>query len=320
MNLEAITGYKAAIDAYLQSFLQQKAQSAVNDLQKDAITHIQTFAQSGKTIRGSLILFAVALTGNDPQKYIAIAAGLELIHSGLLIQDDVMDNDELRRGELAVHKQYQDIYKDVRVSESMAANVADLCFFYGFELLAAQPQVLAMVNQELARVVAGQMHDVVAPVAGRTFTQEEILQLYTNKTGRYTFSLPLMMGAHVAGATEQTLQTLEQLGEHIGLVFQIRDDELNLIGDPAKTGKSVGSDLDNGKQTLLAFYLQNNNEWEEVKTNATVYLNSKTQHDINTLLAQYTTKAKELINTLQIDDAHKQTLVKLADFVKTREN
>jgi geranylgeranyl diphosphate synthase type I len=75
--------------------------------------------------------------------------------------------------------------------------------------------------------------------------------MYTHKTGRYSFSLPLLAGAAIADAPGELRGKLETFGESIGLLFQIRDDELGLFGDERELGKPVGSDVREGKKTLL---------------------------------------------------------------------
>jgi geranylgeranyl diphosphate synthase type I len=88
--------------------------------------------------------------------------------------------------------------------------------------------------------------------AGQEFpSEQEILRLYTWKTARYSFSLPLSAGALLAGCSESQVKALERVGELAGLAFQMRDDELGLFGNPEETGKVKGSDLREGKKTLL---------------------------------------------------------------------
>ena len=80
---------------------------------------------------------------------------------------------------------------------------------------------------------------------------DDILRMYKYKTGRYSFSLPLLAGALIAGAHRDLREKLEAFGENLGLLFQIRDDELGLFGDEKELGKPVGSDVREGKKTIL---------------------------------------------------------------------
>jgi geranylgeranyl diphosphate synthase type I len=77
------------------------------------------------------------------------------------------------------------------------------------------------------------------------------MTLYAHKTGRYSFSLPLVAGALLAGKTLDQCKSLEALGEHMGVAFQIRDDELGIFGSQEELGKPIGSDIREGKKTLF---------------------------------------------------------------------
>ena len=95
------------------------------------------------------------------------------------------------------------------------------------------------------------MQDVAWGASKSSVGVDEIVAMYTHKTGRYSFSLPLLAGAMIAEAPEKLRGTLAALGESIGVLFQIRDDELGLFGDERELGKPVGSDIREGKKTVL---------------------------------------------------------------------
>jgi geranylgeranyl diphosphate synthase type I len=95
------------------------------------------------------------------------------------------------------------------------------------------------------------MEDIWYGSAGGVPSEKVILSLYARKTGRYSCSLPLMAGAALAGAAESELEELSRLGEAMGVLFQIRDDELGVFGDEADLGKPVGSDVREGKKTIF---------------------------------------------------------------------
>jgi geranylgeranyl diphosphate synthase type I len=118
------------------------------------------------------------------------------------------------------------------------------------------PRLIGLVSRELSYVAAAQMLDVYRGAQDRLkLSENDILRLYTYKTARYTFSLPLLCGALLARAAEKQLPRLEKIGELLGIIFQIKDDELGLFGDSDKTGKPVGSDIKEGKKNLYYYYL-----------------------------------------------------------------
>ena len=113
---------------------------------------------------------------------------------------------------------------------------------------------MTLCSREMTGVGLGQMQDIRAGVLPVTPSEEDVFSLYVHKTGRYTFSLPLMAGALVGGADDTSLEALSRLGELLGVVFQVRDDELGLFGSQQEIGKPVGTDLNEGKQTI--FYVK----------------------------------------------------------------
>ena len=96
-------------------------------------------------------------------------------------------------------------------------------------------QIISLASREFAAVTIAQQFDIASSYLSHQSTKDEIISLYRTKTARYTFSLPLMMGALLANVDDKTLKTLEAFGEAAGILFQIRDDELSIIGDPKKT-------------------------------------------------------------------------------------
>jgi geranylgeranyl diphosphate synthase type I len=133
-----------------------------------------------------------------------------------------------------------------------------VAFFLGFQTLSAPPVpqatragLAALCAGELSRVAVAQMQDVAWGAGPDPAPEGEVLRLYTYKTGRYTFSIPLAAGALLSSCGPQPLAALEELGECLGILFQLRDDLLGLFGSERELGKPVGSDVREGKKTLL---------------------------------------------------------------------
>lgn len=217
--------YKSLIDTFLLQFLASKktAFSDVHTFGHDVLDKIQKMVIAGKTIRGSLVLVSYCFTHNEPSEdAIKAAAAMELFQTALVIHDDIMDRDTVRRGLPSMHVQYK--------SDALAMCVGDILFFLAFELLGSIQtdavtlgRILRLAGREYQAVGIAQMADV----AKSAKTKEEILSLYTYKTARYTFALPLMIGAILAGTTKDTLRYLESYGVALGVLFQIRDDMLD---------------------------------------------------------------------------------------------
>lgn len=251
----------------------------------DFLERLAPYATTGKLLRGNLICFSFRIfSGREPdQSVIDVAVALELMHSALLIHDDVMDNDEYRRGKPSMHTQYVRVGTDHKLVElerfgsNMAICGADLCLFIAFGLLADKPSVIGQLfSTALIEVCDGQMQDIYYQSAMARPSKKAIYDLMRTKTASYTLSLPLMVGASLAGQPSKTLNDLRRIGNAAGLIYQIRDDELGTLGDTSKTGKPVGADIREGKKTLLYYYLmkrcggQTRSELEEIFGNQNI--------------------------------------------------
>jgi geranylgeranyl diphosphate synthase, type I len=259
------------IAATLTGFFAEKKSwlARVNPLGPDAGRRLLEFALQGKMIRGCLVQLGYSLAresraGSEPPESVLMASSaMELFQSGLLVHDDIMDRDILRRGKPSIFRQYAEEAErgrsadPPRTGEALGICAGDVAYFLAFELLsrvagepAALREVLALCARELAAVGIAQMQDVSWGGSKIGVTDAEILRMYTWKTGRYSFSLPLMVGSLIGGAPAILCEELEKLGECMGLLFQIHDDELGLFGSEQELGKPVGSDVREGKKTL----------------------------------------------------------------------
>lgn len=228
------------------------------DLQK----RLPEYALRGKLIRGALVPFGWSLYREDLAPRAAYDAGvaMELLQSFLLIHDDIMDRDPIRRGKPAIHAQYETVTPaggDAPwYGASMGICAGDVSAFAAIELLATldipaemSRNLMALVAREIVTVGLAQMQDIHHGYIAEA-GEEAILQVFTYKTGRYTFSLPLSFGARLAGIGGPELVRLERLGEILGRIFQIRDDRLGLFGSADEIGKPAGTDVRSDKKTL----------------------------------------------------------------------
>jgi geranylgeranyl diphosphate synthase, type I len=233
----------------------------------DVLRRLERFTRKGKTIRGGLVALGCEMAGGRAAGPAAVRAGvaLELIQSGLLIHDDIMDRDPRRRGGPSVHEQYAVLApapggpEAAHFGMSLAICAGEIAIFLAFEAIAGLPgpagrtaAVERLFAAEFGLVGLGQMFDIEAGTTRRPVPRRRILEIYRAKTARYSFYLPLAAGWLLGGGRRSTLPALERLGEDLGLAFQIKDDELGLYGRPSATGKPVGSDIREGKRTLYA--------------------------------------------------------------------
>lgn len=264
---------KPEISALLGEFLESKKVllSSVNGWGSEVPSRLLDFTAPGKMLRGGLVLLSHDLYyGKSKSAAMQAAAAMELFQSGFLIHDDIMDRDLLRRGKESLFYQYKIVgekegFKDpYHFGESMGICAGDITFFLSFEILSGldcpadiRNDIIKLFSGEFTSVGLAQMQDVYFGSLGESPGEDAVLRLYRYKTGRYTFSLPLVTGAILAGAGIEAREKLTLLGEDLGLIFQIKDDEIGLFGEPDRTGKPVGSDLKESKKTLYHYYLLN---------------------------------------------------------------
>jgi geranylgeranyl diphosphate synthase, type I len=216
----------------------------------------------GKRLRPAFCHWGFVGAGGDPDDPLVVDAGaaLELLHAFALFHDDVMDDAERRRGNPTTHAVFRDDHEGAawagesrRFGEGVAILVGDLAFVYADQLLSAAPPTAWSIWNELRiELNIGQYLDLVGSARSvRDVERAERICRY--KSGKYTVERPLHLGAALARPTDvvPVLDGLSAYGLPLGDAFQMRDDVMGAFGDPALTGKPVGTDLREGKPTPL---------------------------------------------------------------------
>ncbi|MFW5686105.1 MAG: polyprenyl synthetase family protein [Spirochaetota bacterium] len=260
---------------------QGESYTGVNAWAPDLRDRLLEFTARGKLIRGSLVAATAEALGRTPDDDVyTVAAAVELVQSFLLVHDDIMDEDPIRRGMPAIYEQYRRYgeergYTHVRrFGESMGICGGDVAVLMALSSLAGiaadaetRVRLVRLLSDEIAKVGVAQMADVANGHSPTAASEEEIVSVYRFKTGRYTFSLPLMLGAMLAAADRRLIDLLSTWGEIQGVVFQIRDDHLGLMGETGEIGKPSASDVTSNKQTLHRLHLFERlpgSEWADV--------------------------------------------------------
>ena len=233
-------------------------------------------AAGGKLLRPRLLLAAHAAFADAPtENAIRAAAALELLHLAFLLHDDVIDRDLVRLGAPNLIARRRDAARASGVGEAEALRYGGSCaILAGDLLLSAAHRIIAELDapvadrRALTGVVAdaidaaaiGEHADLVLSLRGHA-DEGAILRTMEQKTARYSFSAPLRMGALLGRAEPAVIEALGFIGTTIGVAFQARDDVLGVFGDPSLTGKSVVSDLREGKLTLLVAHARSHPAW-----------------------------------------------------------
>ncbi len=225
---------------------------------------LKQFSMSGKMIRGGLVYLGAKTGGKvDVKRVLSASAAIEILHSGMLIHDDIMDGDRVRRGNASLHHHYEKIGKRESLAtpehfgSSMGICAGNIAYFLAVSMLSGinfhendQKESISFILDEILTVGLGQMEDLYLGMRKMHASRKEVLETYRLKTARYTFSLPLCLGARIGGAKRGNLELLEKFGENLGVAYQVRDDELGLFNSSEEIGKSTFSDLREGKKTL----------------------------------------------------------------------
>jgi geranylgeranyl diphosphate synthase type I len=337
----------ADLDRFLSA--KRKAVSGLRPWGNDVIGRLAGFTRKGKMIRGGLVSLSCEMAGGRVLPA-AIRAGtaFELIQSGLLIHDDIMDRDARRRGAPSIHEQYARLAESAGIRDpahfgtSMAICAGEIAIFLAFEALAGLPgirtraaAVQALFAAEFGLVGLGQMRDIQAGATVGPLREREVLDLYRYKTARYSFALPLAAGWALAGGRASVRSKLEDLGEDLGLVFQVKDDELGLFGDEKLLGKPVGSDIRQGKKTLHYLRLIDRAAGPDRDMVGSVFGRQEAseadilrvrdlaarlgvREDVDRIMERHARRASKAIRELPVDDEYRQILQSLLDYSLSR--
>ena len=283
-------------------------------------------------LRPALCLITAEAVGGQKENALKAGSAIELIHTFSLIHDDIMDDDDMRRGMPSVHKVW---------GEDVAILAGDTLFSKAFEIIIGSNQELtspAQINNALATVADACVKICEGQALDMGFedrfdvTEDEYMEMIFKKTGAL-IAAATKVGAIMGGASDEVVDAMYEYGRLIGLAFQIQDDYLDLASDEETLGKPIGSDIGKGKMTIIAInglssagddseklleiLKDENNSQADIdlaieiltKCGAIEYARNLAQDSVN--------QAKEVLEILP-DSSSKQVLSDIADFVLER--
>jgi len=226
--------------------------TANNALEKKLIEAMKySLEAGGKRLRPALVLEGYRLFKDDYKKALPFACAMEMVHTFSLIHDDLpaIDNDDFRRGKPTNHKAF---------GECTAILAGDGLLDYAYKVISDDMQnsenisnkvkALGIFSNNIFNMIKGEFVDT--DLEGKDVLLDELMYMHNNKTGAL-IKASLLMGATLAGATNDELKVLEEYANLIGLTFQIKDDILSETGDELRLGKPVGHDSKSGKRTFV---------------------------------------------------------------------
>ncbi len=282
MTQTRTTRLRDQFDARLDGFFaEQGVRATLHDERfRELWTRLRTLSQGGKRIRPLMLLTAHdGLGGNRRDDAMRAAVGVELLHTALVIHDDIIDGDLQRRGAPNITATFAADARgrglsEVRArswGETMALLAGDLLLTAAVREVAriaapahVREHVLAALDEAVYLAASGEQADVAYGIGLEHPDAEAIRAMMQRKTACYTFETPLRMGAALADAAEPLVHRLGEIGRSLGILFQLRDDLLGAFGTPEVTGKSASSDLREGKVTMLVAYARDEPAWTAV--------------------------------------------------------
>jgi geranylgeranyl diphosphate synthase, type I len=350
---ETLDDFRKKIDLEIGKYLSRVIQESKKQdiFIADALGNVKKFVLSGgKRLRSALMYYGyLGAGGTEKEKMLKTAVSIELVHAFLLIHDDIMDRDEKRHGVDTIYHAYSKIGKKLfpktdynHFGTSMALVIGDMVGAMGNQIIfdsKFRPEIIMRALSKLQSIISitaiGQSQDLYIEYKGKA-SEKEIMRMYENKTAKYTIEGPLHLGALLGGGSDEMMKKLSQFAIPVGIAFQIQDDILGVFGSESKTGKAVGADVREGKQTILVakarqkYNRQQKNIFEKALGNPD--LNKKDLQEfqkivIETGALEYAKKtAIDLINqgkkeleSARLNEEAKKFLLGIADYLIQRE-
>ncbi|EKD49321.1 MAG: hypothetical protein ACD_63C00180G0002 [uncultured bacterium] len=346
--------FREKVNKKLNFFFNKKIKKAakVDPFAEKVAKKLREFTlRAGKRIRPTMMRYGYIASGGKKLKDIEeTCIALEIIHTWLLIHDDIIDDDDMRHGGMAFHKMFSEVknrhrtktakHGDFGISVTIATG--DMAAALGYEILAKSDfpsdrkvEAIKGLSDVLIKVGQGEFLDVLLE-RKENVKDEDIFKVYFLKTGCYTMSGPLRLGAMLAGASDKILKGFEHYGYNLGVGFQIQDDILGMFGDEKKLGKPSDSDIKEGKRTLLVTHALKDGTKAQQRKIRSVLGNAKaTKKDIDevrkifietgsleyskNLAKEFAKKSRSIAGGMEIKKEGKDFLEGIADYIVERE-
>lgn len=282
-SADELTSQLARVDEVLERFFNLSSQRAAElaPAYEALWARLKKNTTGGKRFRPQMVLTAyTALGGTDLESAAHVGASFELLHTALIVHDDVIDRDFVRRGIPNVSGSYRDIAQTAGLSiptaehrgMGVAVVAGDLALSGAFRLMdrthadtETRDRLLALLDDAIFASAAGELIDIDFSLYTGVPTVDEIVHMERLKTAVYSFEAPLQAGAILAGATPEVVSALGEFGRNIGISYQVVDDLLGVFGTEESTGKTTIGDLREGKRTAIIAFAAATPEWAQLQ-------------------------------------------------------
>lgn len=312
--MRTISGYKEIIADYIENLQINKKPDELYD----PIKYILSLG--GKQLRPVLTLFAAEIFGSNYQKAIHAASAIELFHNFSLIHDDIMDDAPLRRGHQTVHEKWN---VNTGILSGDAMLILAYQYFENYEPVIFK-ELAKLFSKTALEVCEGQQMDINFEERNDV-SIDEYITMIEYKTA-VLVGAALQMGAIVAETSEDNKKRIYDFGRWLGIAFQLQDDYLDAFGDMATFGKKIGGDILENKKTYLylmalkkgtkeekeqlleLFSVTDVPEEEKINIVRNIFENTKATVEIQQQIKDYTQRALEVLESLNIENTHKEEL------------
>ena len=304
---------------------------------------------NGKLVRGVLVDLGYYLLKDNKEYSNDLALAYEVFQTAILVHDDIIDEDEKRRGTNTIHFENYNKYKNYneleakQLGNSIAICMGDYGLYDSIKIITNSykndsnlSKVLTNFIDTALNTVKGEILDVVLPFESRNklvdlnTLDESIMNIYRLKTAYYTIIGPMSVGLLLAGSDESKIKDITSFGEKVGIAFQIQDDILGIYGEDI--GKVIGSDIKEFKQTILYSHISKTNYLKELekyygkdiskdninKVRELFKISGSLDYSINKMNDLYNESIKELNNINWIKEDKKDILRGFVEYLRNR--
>lgn len=250
VKIMKIDNLKKDINDYLENYF--KGKGTYNKIIYDSCSYSLNIG--GKRIRPILLALTYYIYKEDYKDIMPMAAAIEMIHTYSLIHDDLpcMDNDDLRRGQPTNHVKFKEniavLAGDALLNEAMIL-MLNYALHNGENALKAAYEIAAAAGAE--GMIGGQVVDIISE--GEEISKDQLEYMHSKKTGEL-IKASILAGGILANAPARDLRSLEEYGSKLGLVFQIKDDILDVVGDKNVLGKNTHADEERNKTNFISVF------------------------------------------------------------------
>ena len=350
---ESLKDFKKKLDKEITVYFDKtiKESEKRDSVITDALKYVKKFTLAGgKRIRPALMYYGyIGAGGKEKEKMIKTAVSIELVHEFLLIHDDIIDRDVERHGEDTVNRRYEKIGDKIfsgkdskHFGVSMAIVIGDIIAAFGNQIIFNSRfneklvmKALSSLQSIISYTVIGQVKDFYIEYKGKA-TEKDIMAMYEYKTAKYTIEGPLHLGALLGGMDKKYLAGLSKYAIPVGIAFQIQDDILGVFGNEEKMGKEVGSDIEEGKITLLVVKAREKADRnqkiildnllgkkdlseKEIKSFRDVIIETGALKYAKEMAGKYVEEGKRVLEKIKMNKEAKDFLQGMADYMIQRE-